>query len=92
MSKKKGRDRGLLTARNAKILERFVYWTEEQRLRSDDAIKILAEQEFFLSETTVERVLKEAYRSDEKRVQVVFHPPKPPKLTQGQKEMLKKGS
>lgn len=85
-----GRDQELLAARNVKILERFIYWTEEQRLRSDDAIAILARQEFFLTEQTILKVLNEAYSQDGKKVQVVFHQPKPPKLTQAQKELLKK--
>ncbi len=91
MSKKKGRDPSLLAARNAKILDRFIYWTEEQRLRSDDAIKILAQQEFFLSEQTIMKVLNDAYSQGGRQVKVVFHQPKPPRLTQEQKDLLKKG-
>lgn len=85
-----GRDQELLAARNAKILERFIYWTEEQSMRSDRAITLLSQQEFFLTEQTIVRVLNEAYRSDGKKVQVVFHQPKPPKLTQEQKDLFKK--
>ena len=87
---KKGRDQELLESRNAKILERFVYWTEEQRLRSDDTITILAKQEFFLAEQTIIKILNQAYSVKGKKVQVVFHQPKPPKLTQAQKDLLKK--
>ena len=94
---KKGRDQELLEIRNIKILERFIYWTEEQRLRSDDAITILAKQEFFLAkqefflaEQTIIKILNQAYSVKGKKVQVVFHQPKPPKLTQAQKELLKK--
>lgn len=85
-----GRDQTLLAARNAKILERFIYWTEEQSMRSDRAITLLSQQEFFLTEQTILKVLNEAYSSEGKKVQVVFHQPKPPKLTQEQKELLKK--
>ena len=87
--KKIGRDPELQAARDAKVLERFIYWTEEQRLRSDDAIKLLS-QEFFLSEYTVHQVVTKAYSKGGKRVTVVFHQPKPPKLTPDQKEFLKK--
>ncbi len=87
---KKGRDLELLAMRNAKILERFIYWTEEQRLRSDDAVKILANQEFFLAEQTIMRILNQAYSVGGKKVQVVFHQPKAPKLTQAQKDLLNK--
>ena len=76
--------------RNAKILERFIYWTEEQRLRSDDTLTILAQQEFFLAEQTIMKILNQAYSAGGKNVQVVFHQPKPPKLTQAQKDLLKK--
>ncbi|MBE6234773.1 MAG: hypothetical protein E7112_00890 [Bacteroidales bacterium] len=86
-----GRDPQLLAARNAKILERFIYWTEEQSMRSDRAITLMSQQEFFLTEQTILKVLNEAYSRDGKKVQVVFHQPKPPKLTQEQKELLKKG-
>lgn len=88
---KKGRNQDLIDARDAKLLERFIYWTEDQQLRSDSAVKILANSEFFLSEYTVMQVLNKAYsKFYGKKVQVVFHQPKPPKLTKEQKEMLKR--
>lgn len=88
MKKRKGRNSELLARRNAKILERFIYWTEEQNLRSDRAMEILSKSEFFLSEQTILKVLNDAYGAN---VQVVFHQPKPPKLTQQQKDLLKGG-
>lgn len=87
---KKGRNQNLVNIRDRKILERFIYWTEEQRLRSDDAVKILSQQEFFLSEQRILKILNTAYSQNGKKVQVVFHQPKPPKLTQDQKDLLKK--
>lgn len=60
-------------------------------MRSDRAITLMSQQEFFLTEQTILKVLNEAYSQDGKKVQVVFHQPKPPKLTQEQKELLKKG-
>ena len=36
------RDRRLIAKRNMKICARYYYWTEEQRLRSDDAIRQVA--------------------------------------------------
>ena len=87
---KKGRNQELLEIRNAKILERFIYWTEEQRLRSDDTITLLAEQEFFLAEQTIIKILNQAYSVNGRKVQVVFHQPKPPRLTQAQRDMLKR--
>ena len=87
---RKGRNRELIRERDQKILERFVYWTEEQRLRSDDAVVILSKQEFFLSEQRIIRILNTAYSQPGRKVQVVFHQPKPPKLTQAQKDLLRK--
>ena len=55
---KKGRNRRLIEARNRKIAQRYYYWTEVKRLRFDDAVKELAENEFFLSEFTVWQILK----------------------------------
>lgn len=86
---KKGRDLDLIGERDRKILERFIYWTEEQRLRSDDAVLILSRHEFYLSEHRIMRILNKAYSQDGKKVQVVFHQPKPPKLNQEQRKLLK---
>lgn len=87
---KKGRNLELIRERDQKILERFVYWTEDQRLRSDDAVKILSKSEFFLSEQRIIRILNTAYSQNGRKVQVVFHQPKPPKLTQAQRDLLRK--
>lgn len=55
---KKGRSRRLIALRNQKIAERYYYWTEVRRLRFDDAVKILSEQEFFLSEFMIWQILR----------------------------------
>ena len=89
--KKKGRSQDLLLKRNIRLLERFIYWTEEQRLRSDDALKILSEEEFFLTEQTIMSILNRAYNTTaEKKSKVVFHQPKPPQLTEEIKNLLKR--
>ena len=54
------RNNRLIAKRNLKICARYYYWTEEQRLRSDDAIHQLSEEEFFLSEATILSILKKA--------------------------------
>ncbi len=89
---KKGRNLELIKERDQKILERFIYWTEEQRLRSDDALTILSRNEFFISEQRILRVLNNAYSKAGKKVQVVFHQPKPPRLNHSQKNLIKNGS
>lgn len=53
------KDKKLIETRNAKIVERFTYWTEVKRRRVDDTMKILSEEEFFLSENTILKIIKE---------------------------------
>ena len=52
------RDNRLIEKRNAKIAARYYFWTEIQRYRSDDAIRQLSEEEFFLSEATIIRIIR----------------------------------
>lgn len=59
---KRQRNSRLIAKRNRKIAARYYYWTEVQRLRSDDAIKQLSEEEFFLSEATILSILKKMER------------------------------
>lgn len=54
----RGRNKHLIAARNEKIAQRWYYWTEKQRLRFDDALKILSQQEFFLSEDRILYILR----------------------------------
>ena len=54
----KGRNRELIERRNAQIVSRYYYWTEVQRLRFDDAVRQLSENEFFLSESRIIQILK----------------------------------
>ena len=58
------RDNRLLEKRNAKIAARYYYWTEIQRYRSDDAIRQLSEEEFFLSEATSIRIIQRCNLND----------------------------
>lgn len=57
---KKGRDIELIQKRDAALLKRYYHWTEVQRLRFDDALKILSEQEFFISEERIMHILRKA--------------------------------
>ncbi len=59
MGRKKGRSRKLITLRNEKLICRWYYWTEVQRLRFDDALKILSTQEFFISEERIMSIIRE---------------------------------
>ena len=49
----KGRSEELIRKRDEALIERFIYWTETARLRYDDTIKVLSENEFFISESRV---------------------------------------
>lgn len=59
---KRRRNNRLIAKRNRKIAARYYYWTEVQRLRSDDAIHQLSEEEFFLSEATILNILRNMKR------------------------------
>lgn len=59
------RDSRLIEKRNAKIAARYYYWTDIQRYRSDDAIRQLSEEEFFLSEATILRIIRSVDLSSE---------------------------
>lgn len=52
------RDLRLCAARDQKLFDRYVYWTEERRLRFDDTIKKLSEEEFFICEQLVMRIVR----------------------------------
>ncbi len=49
----------MIAKRNEKLLRRYYYWTETQRLRFDDALKVLSEQEFFISEERIMAIIRE---------------------------------
>ena len=58
----KGRDTELIKKRDEALCRRYYYWTETQRLRFDDALRILSEQEFFLSEQRIMAIIRKASR------------------------------
>lgn len=58
----KGRDRELIKLRNEALCRRYYYWTETQRLRFDDALRMLSEREFFLSEQRIMAIIRKASR------------------------------
>lgn len=59
---KKGRDKDLIKLRDEALCRRYYYWTETQRLRFDDALRILSEREFFLSEQRIMAIIRKASR------------------------------
>lgn len=55
----RGRNPQLIKKRDEALLRRYYYWTEVQRLRFDDALKVLSEQEFFLSVDRIMAIIRE---------------------------------
>lgn len=58
----KGRDKKLIELRDAALCRRYYYWTEKQRLRFDDALRILSEREFFISEYRIMAIIRRKSR------------------------------
>lgn len=54
----KGRSKNLISRRDEKLIRRYYYWTEIQRRRFDDALKILSEDEFFISEARIMAIIR----------------------------------
>ncbi|MCX6277681.1 MAG: hypothetical protein NT004_06270 [Bacteroidetes bacterium] len=53
----KGRSRELVRRRNLKLLQRYYHLIEVQRRRSDDALRQLSIEEFFVSEARIWRIV-----------------------------------
>ena len=56
---KRGRNRKLISLRDEKLLYRWYYWTEICRRRLDDALQILSQEEFFISEERIIAIIRE---------------------------------
>ena len=59
----RGRNKELISSRDLKMFERYYYWTEIRRLRFDDTIKKLSEEEFFVSESRVMQIVRKMIQS-----------------------------
>lgn len=57
-----GRDKHLIVERDKKLFERYYYWTEVKRLRFDDTIRKLSQEEFFLSEGRILQIIRRMLR------------------------------
>lgn len=55
---RKGRNQDLISRRDEALLRRWYYWTETQRLRFDDALRVLSLQEFFISEERIMAIIR----------------------------------
>lgn len=69
----RGRNKELISSRDLKMFERYYYWTEIRRLRFDDTIRKLSEEEFFVSESRVMQIIRRMIQSgatvDGKRIE-----------------------
>ena len=54
----RGRNKELIKYRDEALCRRYYYWTEVQRLRFDDALKVLSEKEFFISEERIMTIIR----------------------------------
>lgn len=54
----KGRDKYLVRLRDEALCRRYYELTEKQRLRFDDALKVLSKHEFFLSEERIMAIIR----------------------------------
>lgn len=61
----KGRNKELIHLRNMNLLRRYHQLTEVERLRFDDTIRKLSEEEFFISESVVMDIVRKFYRKED---------------------------
>lgn len=85
----KGRNKYLIEKRNEALCRRYHYWTEIQRLRFDDALRILSEQEFFISEERILAVVRENVSRLNDLAAVQVKKVKVPRLTAAQLSLFK---
>ena len=87
---KKGRNKILIELRDEALGRRYYYWTEERRLRFDDALTILSKQEFFISEERIMNIIRRKCR-EIKDIQLRPVPKvRMPRLTARQLELFQK--
>lgn len=84
----RGRNKYLIRKRNEALCRRWVYWTETQRLRYDDALRVLSEQEFFLSEERIMTIIREMSHEVDSIVKRGVPRVRKPKLTVRQLELF----
>lgn len=83
----KGRNKELIRLRDEALCRRYYYWTERQRLRFDDALRILSEREFFLSEERIMAIIRRKAREGGSTVKPLPRV-KVPRLTAAQLELF----
>lgn len=80
----KGRSKDLITKRNIALLLRYHELTEVNRLRFDDALKVLSEREFFISEERILAIIRDCHHLIEGDKIKPFPRVRIPKLSAGE--------
>lgn len=80
----RGRDKELIRLRDEALCRRYYYWTERQRLRFDDALRILSEREFFISEERIMAIVRRMVREGKDNSLKPVPKVKMPRLTSDQ--------
>nr|DAJ42369.1 MAG TPA: hypothetical protein [Caudoviricetes sp.] len=88
----KGRNAELISKRNKALIRRYHYWTEIQRLRFDDTLRILSEQEFFISEDRIMAIIRSVASQSDPKLCDPVPKVKKPRITQAQLDMLRDNS
>lgn len=84
----KGRNKELIKLRDEALYRRYYYWTEVQRLRFDDALKLLSEREFFISEERIMSIIRRKCREGSNVNAKPLPKVKKPRLTVRQLELF----
>ena len=84
----KGRDTELVKLRDEKLCRRYYYWTEVQRLRFDDALRILSREEFFISEERIMNIIRKMHGKLKDLSPVSVPKVKKPRLTARQLDLF----
>lgn len=84
----KGRNQKLIKLRDEALCRRYYYWTEVQRLRFDDALRVLSEREFFLSEERIMAIIRRKSREGTDRDIKPLPKVKAPRLKASQLELF----
>lgn len=84
----RGRDKELIRLRDEALCRRYYYWTETQRLRFDDALRILSEREFFISEDRIMAIIRRKTRDGSARQVKPLPKVRKPRLTASQLELF----
>lgn len=85
----KGRDKELVRLRDEALCRRWYYWTERQRLRYDDALKLLSEREFFISEERIMSIIREKAKELDAIVKRGVPKVRKPRLTEQQLSLFR---